>query len=80
MNFNWKNSAKWGACVGFIFHLINTLGDFMLVGNSIYKDFLMLNFYKKLFFTIVVFSLCHMFFDWLRSLFSNKRGVHKKSL
>jgi hypothetical protein len=80
MNFNLLKSAKLGACVGFIFCLLNTLGDYMLVGNSIYKDFLTLNFYKKLVFTIVVFSLCNVFFDWLRSLFSNKRGVHKKSL
>lgn len=75
MKFNCKNSAKWGAFVGFIFFLINTLGDYMLVGNSIYKDFLTLNFYKKLVFAIVVFSMCYMFFDWLRSLFSNKRKV-----
>jgi len=65
MNFNWKNSAKWGAFTGFGFLLLNTLGDYMLVGNSIYKDFLTFNFYKKLVLTILLFSLCYMFFDWL---------------
>ena len=80
MYFNWTNSAKWGAFTGFGFLLINNLGDYMLVGNSICKDFFTFNFYKKLVLTILIFSLFHMLFDWLISLLSNKKDAHKKSL
>jgi len=80
MNFNWKNSAKWGAFTGFGFLLLTTLGDYMLVGNSICKDFFTFNFYKKLVLTILVFSLGCVFFDRVLSLFLKKKDADKKSL
>ena len=80
MNFNWKNSIKWGAGAGCIFFLLNIFGDYMLLGNSIYKEFYTINFYKPLISNIVLWSLCSMLFDWIGSLFANKREANKKNL
>ena len=79
MNFNWKNSIKWGAFAGFIFFLLNTFGDYMLLGNSIYKEFYTISFYKPLIGIIILSSLSWILFDWIVSLFV-KRYFNKKNL
>lgn len=74
MNFSWKNSAKYGALTGLLFFLFNTFGDFMLLGNSIYKEFYTIEFYKPLVGNIVIFSLFSILFNWTISLFTKKRN------
>ena len=79
MNFNWRNSAKWGAVAGCIFFLLNTFGDYMILGNSIYKEFYTISFYKPLIGIIILCSLSWILFDWIVSLFV-KRYFNKKNL
>ncbi len=79
MNFNWKNSAKWGAFTGFGFFMFRTFGDYMLLGNSICKEFYTINFYKPLVFHIVFWSLGGILFDWIGSLIANKKESNKKA-
>ena len=52
----------------------------MLLGNSIYKEFYTISFYKPLIGNIAIWSLCWILFDWIGSLFANKREANKKKL
>lgn len=80
MTFNWKNSIKWGFITGFGFFFFQTFGDYMLLGNSICKEFYTIQFYKPLVYSILFWSLSNMLFGWIGNLIANKREANKKNL